>query len=333
MRIRTLTIDPPVLMAPMAGITDSPYRRVLRRLGCPAVMTEMVSAEGLIRRGRGSVELLLHEPDEHPIVAQIFGARPEAMAEAARMVAERGFDGVDINMGCPVKKVVRNGAGAALMRDPRRAAEVVAVVRRAVDLPLTVKLRAGWSAEERNVVEVARRLSDAGADGLTVHPRTRDQYYSGRADWELIARTVEAVRVPVIGNGDLRTPEDAGAMRARTGCAGVMVGRAALGDPFLPGAMAGRPYPPSPEQRLDAFCTHLDFMVALLGPERRAVLRMRKHLVWYARGLRGIARFRRELHCFELAGEMKTAFERIVLASLAEESLPETRHQKRSSTP
>lgn len=314
MRIRTLTIDPPVLMAPMAGITDSPYRRILRRHGCPAVVTEMISAEGLIRRGAGSLALLEHHPEEHPILAQIFGARPGSMARAAALVAEWGFDGIDINMGCPVKKVVRTGAGAAMMRCPDLAAEVVSAVRATTDLPLTVKLRSGWSSDEINAIELARRVVDAGADAVVLHPRTRGQYYAGRADWDLIGELVQAVSVPVIGNGDVRTPADARAMRTTTGCAAVMVGRAAMGDPFLPAGLAGGPYPPTTDQRVRAFCTHLDLVIAWLGSEQRAALRMRKHLIWYARGLPGVAGLRRELHRLERADQLKAAFERIALA-------------------
>jgi len=315
MRIRTLTIDPPVLMAPMAGITDSPYRRVLRRHGCPAVTTEMISSEGLIRRGEGSLALLEYHPEEHPILAQLFGAKPAVMAEASRLVTELGFDGIDINMGCPVKKVIRSGAGAAMMRTPALAAAVVSAVRAATPLPLTVKLRSGWSLDEINALDLARRVVDAGADAVTLHPRTRTQYYAGRADWRLIGQLVQALSVPVIGNGDVRAPADARAMSRATGCAAVMVGRAAMGDPFLPAALAGGPYPPSAEQRLAAFCTHLDLVVALLGSEHRAAVRMRKHLVWYARGLPGVADLRRELHRFERADQLKAAFERVVLAT------------------
>jgi tRNA-dihydrouridine synthase B len=314
----TLHLPKPVFMAPMAGITDSAYRRVLKRYDCPALITEMVSSEGLIRGGKGSLDLLKFDPQEHPIVVQIFGAKPDVMAEAARIVAEHGFDAIDINMGCPVKKVVRNGAGSALMQDPALASAVAAAVRAAVDLPLTVKLRAGWSQAQRNVVEVARALEGAGVDGLTIHPRTRSQFYSGQADWDLIAQVVKAVAIPVIGNGDLQKPADGEAMRAQTGCAGLMVGRAALGDPFLPAGLAGGPWPASPEQRIEAFCTHMDFMVAWQRSEYGAVLKMRKHLVWYARGLPGVTGLRRQLHKFERAGEMKAAFERIVSASLTD---------------
>jgi hypothetical protein len=320
MRIGSMDITPPVLMAPMAGFTDSPFRRVLRRCGCPAVVTEMVSAEGLIRGGAGTLALLEHAPEEQPLLVQLFGARPESMAAAAELAAERGFAAIDINMGCPVKKVVRSGAGAALLREPARAAAVLAAVRRAVDLPLTAKLRSGWTAAEINAVEVARRLADAGADGLIVHPRTRAQYYAGRADWRLIGQVAAAVDIPVVGNGDLRRPADGRAMRRQTGCAGLMVGRAALGDPFLPAALAGTGSPPTAAQRLDAFCTHLDLVVAWLGSERRAVQRMRKHLTWYARGLPGAAALRRELPRLERAGEMRAAYERLLFAAPGEKS-------------
>lgn len=311
MRIGTLTIDPPVWMAPMAGITDSPFRRMVRSLGCPAVVTEMISSEGIIRRGKGSLALLNFFPEEKPISAQIFGAKPEVMAEAARIVAGHGFDLVDINMGCPVKKVVRSGSGAALMRDPQSAAKIVSAVRKAVNLPVTVKIRAGWNSEETNALEFAKALVEEGADAITLHPRTRTQFYSGAANWDLISKLVEHLSVPVIGNGDIKTPSDAKRMMESTHCAGVMVGRAAMGDPFLPGAIAGAPYPPSRQKRYEAFCTHLDLVIGLLGSEHRAVLCMRKHLAWYARGMPGAAKLRRTLDSFENASDMKLAIERI----------------------
>ncbi len=315
MQIRTLNIDPPVWMAPMAGITDSPFRRLLRRLGCPAVITEMVSSEGLIRGGKGSMELLKFTQEEHPISAQIFGANPEVMAEAARIVAGHGFDAVDINMGCPVKKVVRSGAGAALLKNPDLAARIVSAVRKAVDLAVTVKMRSGWRKEEQNALHVAKALVDAGADLITLHPRSRAQFYSGNADWNLIKILVENLSVPIIGNGDIKTKSDAMRMMKETGCAGIMVGRAAMGDPFLPGALAQRPYPPGRAERYEAFCTHLDLVIGWLGSEQRAVLRMRKHLAWYVRGMPGAAKLRRSLDSFETASEMKAALELIAFDS------------------
>lgn len=303
----------------MAGVTDSPFRSLARSLGCPAVVTEMVSAEGIVRNGRGSLELLAFESREHPIFVQLFGHDPAVMAEAAATCAELGFDGVDVNLGCPVKKVVCRGAGVALMRDPDRAAQIVAAIRRAVSLPVTAKLRAGWSPSEINLVAVSLRLVDAGVDAITVHPRTRNQFYSGLADWSLIREVVRVVRVPVIGNGDLRRPEDAAAMIQQTGCAGVMVGRAALGNPWLPAAMAGVPYPPDAEQRLRGFKTHLSKMIALLDSEPRAVSRMRKHLNWYSRGLPGAANLRRNLSRMLTAEDLDQAFRSLLFDGPNEE--------------
>ena len=316
MKLGTLSIEPAVLLAPMAGITDSPFRSIARSLGCPAVVTEMVSSEGIIRGQGGSMRLLGFVPGEHPIIAQIFGSRPESMAEAARRCQDLGFDAVDINMGCPVKKVIRHGSGAALMRDPDNAVKVVSAVRRAVCVPVTAKLRSGWSPEEINAVELARRLADCGLDLLTVHPRTRNQFYSGCADWEVIARVASAVKLPVVGNGDLRTPEDAQRMLEQTGCAGVMVGRAALGNPWLLGSMAGkRSDPPDREEIHRVFCIHLEKMIDWTGSPRRAVMRMRKHAVWYTRGIDGAAALRRGLRHLNTPAEMQRAMAALLLGN------------------
>lgn len=314
MKLRALAIEPAVLLAPMAGITDSPFRSVARGLRCPAVFTEMASSEGIIRDQAGSLKLLGFEPGEHPVVAQIFGSRPESMAEAARRCQALGFDAVDINMGCPVKKVIRSGAGAALMREPENAARIAAAVRRAVSIPVLAKLRSGWSPDEINAVDLARRLADCGLDALTVHPRTRNQFYSGSADWGVIARVAAAVDLPVLGNGDLRTIADAERMRAQTGCAGVMVGRAALGNPWLPGRMAGLlGGPPGPDEIYRVFCIHLEKMIDWIGSPGRAVMRMRKHAVWYTRGVEGAAALRRGLKNLHTAAEMKRAMAALLL--------------------
>ena len=319
MNIGRLTIDPPVLLAPLAGISDSPFRAVTRSLGCPGVVTEMVSAEGLVRQGKGSCELLEYSPAEHPLIAQIFGQHPERMAAAAGLCAQKGFDAIDINMGCPVKKVVRNGAGAALLRTPDLAAEIVKAVRQAVTLPLTVKIRSGWARAEINAIALSKRLVEAGADAIIIHPRTRNQFFTGQADWNLIALLVEALDVPVIGSGDLQNVEDGLRMQTQTGCAGVMVGRAALGNPWLPAAMGRHmksenspDYPPDNKQRRDIFCIHLQKMIDWLGCENRAVLRMRKHLVWYTRGFEGAASLRRQLYRMNTAAEMKTALDELL---------------------
>ncbi|HOX42671.1 MAG TPA: tRNA dihydrouridine synthase DusB [Myxococcota bacterium] len=318
-----LRVAPAVWMAPMAGVTDSPFRRVLRRLGCPAVVTEMISAEGLLRAQRPTRALLAFDPEERPLFAQLFGREPARLAAAAEQVVALGFDGIDLNMGCPVPKIVRQGSGAALMRDPGRAEAIVRAVRKVVACPLTAKIRAGWSADEVNALEVAERLQDAGADAVALHARTRAQGYAGRADWALIGRLVARLRIPVLGNGDLHTPEDGERMRAETGCAGLMIGRGALGNPWLPRALGqlgapGAPaYPPPARERHEVFCTHLGLMLAWVGSERHAVPPMRKHLIWYSRGLRGATELRRSLGRMSTAAELEAAFARLV-------GLPET---------
>lgn len=315
MRIGKLVIEPAVFLAPLAGVSESPFRRIARELGCGSVVTEMISAEGLRRGQAGSVSLLRYAPDEHPLFAQLFGTEPSAMAEAARICERRGFDGIDINMGCPVPKVVRNGAGVALMRTPKLAAAIVSAVKQAVALPVTVKMRAGWSEREINVVPLARCLEQAGADALIVHPRTRSQGYGGRAEWSLITQVVQAVVLPVIGNGDLQTAADGARMLAQTGCAGIMIGRAALGNPWLFGALAGKPYPPEPTERQRVFERHLQLQIEYLGSESKAVYTMRKHLIWYSRGVPGASALRRELGKLVVPSQLKAAFAKLLVSN------------------
>ncbi len=312
MLIGQLLIEPAVFLAPLAGVSESPFRRLARELGCGSVVTEMISAEGLRRGQAGSVALLRYAPDEHPIFAQLFGNEPSALAEAARICERRGFDGIDINMGCPVPKVVRNGAGAALMRTPKLAAAIVSAIKRAVALPVTVKMRAGWSEREVTVVPFSRCLEQAGADALIVHPRARSQGYGGRADWSLITQVVQAVVLPVIGNGDLHSPTDGARMREQTGCAGIMIGRAALGNPWLFGALVGRSYPPGPHERQRVFERHLQLQIEYLGSENKAVYTMRKHLIWYSRGLPGAGALRRELGRLLTPSQLRAAFAKLL---------------------
>lgn len=264
-------------------------------------------AEGLRRGQSGSLELLRLTSGEHPIFAQLFGREPSAMAEAARICEQHGFDGIDINMGCPVPKVVKSGAGAALLRDPARAAAIVSAVRKAVALPVTIKTRSGWSEREINVVSFSSKLEQAGASALFVHPRTRSQGYSGKANWSLIGQVVKTVSIPVIGNGDLLTRTDCERMLAQTGCAGVMIGRGALGNPWIFSQLAGMPYPPGPSERQRVFERHVWLEIEHLGSESRAVFSMRKQLIWYSRGLPGASRLRRELGKIRKASELCTA--------------------------
>ena len=233
LRIGKLSFDRPVFLAPMAGITNLPFRTVARRCGCPLAFTEMVSVNGLVRRSGRTCRYLDSAPHDHPLGVQIFGDDPELMAEGARIVAERGADLIDINMGCPVKKVIRGGAGAALLRDPEKAGRIVRSVRRVTSLPLTVKIRAGWRRSEINAPLVSLILQEEGADAVIVHPRTADQGFGGTADWSVIHSVKEAVTIPVIGNGDLRCAGDVRRMLAATACDGVMIGRAALGNPWI----------------------------------------------------------------------------------------------------
>jgi tRNA-dihydrouridine synthase B len=231
--IGTLHIKNWLIMAPMSGKTNLPFRLIIKKMGAGLVITEMISAVGLSRGQTKTQAYLESHPDERPVAAQLFGSEPDTMALSAQMVDEKGLDIVDINMGCPVKKVIKTGSGAALMRDPKRVATILAAVRKSSPLPLTVKIRAGWSPEEANALEIASIIEDSGADGITIHPRFASQGFSGNADWPLIAKIKKAVKIPVIGNGDITSPSLALKMRSETNCDGVMIGRAALTNPWI----------------------------------------------------------------------------------------------------
>src|SRR5215475_7881826 len=233
LQIRDLKIAPAAVLAPMAGVTDTLFRRVIRGLGgCGLLMTEFTSSEGITRSAKKTLRYLYFEPDEHPIAAQLFGANPEVMADAAKMVEDHGFDAVDINLGCPAKKVVKCG-GSGLLRDLELLGEIFRAVRAAVRIPLTIKLRAGWDENSIVAVEVAKMAEQIGVEGVAVHPRTRTQGYTGKADWTIIGAVKQAVKIPVIGNGDINTPENAERMVRETGCDAVMIGRAAATNPWI----------------------------------------------------------------------------------------------------
>ncbi len=303
LRIAELELDPPLVLAPMAGITDSPLRRVVRRVGgCGLVTSEFVSSEALSRSIASEESKLGFHQSERPIAIQICGTRPEAMAAAAVAVAAAGADVCDINMGCPARKIVKTGAGAALMGDPDRARRIVRAMRRAITIPLTVKLRAGIRADELNYLELAKVCAGEGADAVTLHPRTARQQYSGQADWSHIARLSEQLEIPVIGNGDVRSADDALRMFRETGCDAVMIGRAAVISPWIfPQAAAlvagdGSTALPEPclEERLDLVRYHTDLLAGQL--EEGALLHKLKVLTrWFTRGLPGGRRLRQEL--------------------------------------
>jgi nifR3 family TIM-barrel protein len=305
----------------MAGITDLSFRLITRRFGADLVTSEMVSAEGVLRGNTSTRALLQTHPEERPLAVQLFGGEAGAVAEAARIVAEQGVDIIDLNMGCAVPKVIRQGAGAALLIDPDRAGEMVAAVRRAVTAPVTVKIRSGWSREQINAAEVARRVEGAGADAVTVHPRTARQGFSGVADWDVIARVKAGVSIPVIGNGDVRRPDQVEKLRQLTGCDGVMIGRAAMGNPWIfreakQLATGGTLRRPSPGERLEVMLEHVRLFQAY--PTSRSLLTgARSLLIWYSRGFPGSSRLRAALAaCGTLAGMLEIA--RTFFASLGE---------------
>ncbi|OPY05862.1 MAG: tRNA-dihydrouridine synthase C [Syntrophaceae bacterium PtaB.Bin038] len=298
MNIATLELSNNLILAPLAGISDLPFRTIARRFGCGLCYSEMVSADGIVRGQRKTLDILRSGPGDRPLIAQIFGSDPGVLAAAAEIIEERGLaDAVDINMGCPVKPVIRRGAGAALMREPERVRLIIREARRSVRIPLTVKIRSGWSPTEKNALEIARIAEGEGADAVAVHPRTASQGFSGRSDWSVIAEVKAALKIPVIGNGDVETPGDASALLGQTGCDGIMIGRAALGNPWIfrnaLRHLAGEGIElANLEEKRRVIGEHLEMSVGRYG-EVTGVKNFRKHLFWYTKGLRGSAAFRK----------------------------------------
>lgn len=280
-------IDPPVVLSPMAAVTNPPFRLLCRELGAGMVVTEMINARLLVQNGPEECKWLDLRPEEHPVGVQLYGNDPETLAAATKIVEQEGANAVDLNMGCPMKKVTSNGCGAALLEDPGRVHEIFSAMSEAVNIPVTGKMRAGW--EESCAVSVAVEMERAGAAGLTIHGRTRSEGYDGHADLDVIRELVEAVSIPVIGNGDVRDHISARRMFSITGCAAVMVARGALGNPWvfaeIAADLAGEEIParPSPEQKAALIGRHIDLYVATFG-EKLATLELRKHLLWYFRG-------------------------------------------------
>ena len=303
--IRQLSIGNVILpnnlvQAPLAGYTDLPFRLLVREFGAGLTVSEMISAEGVVRSGAKSLALAETCPEERPFAVQIFGARPEAMAEAARILSEKPIDLIDINMGCPVPKVVRSGSGAALLKDPREAGRLMRAVVAASRVPVTIKIRAGWDAETKTALAVAREAEQAGVAAVTIHARTRSQGFSGQADWRIIAAVKKAVGIPVIGNGDVFSAEDARRMFEETDCDGIMIGRGAIGNPWIyreiialacVGAHCNAPSPPGIVERRDVMLRHLKMLAELRGEVHAARL-FRKYVSGYTRGLPGSAGFR-----------------------------------------
>ena len=299
MKIGSVILDNITILAPLAGITNLPFRLLAKASGCGLVCSEMISANGLVHGSSKTHELLESRIEEKPLSVQIFGSDPSIMAEAATIVESSGADILDINLGCAVKKVLKTGSGAALMKAPNKAEQIFWAVRKAISIPLTVKMRAGWDTSGCEAFSIAKIAEAKGVDGITVHPRLATQGFGGKADWSLIAAIKKSVSIPVIGNGDIVTPEDGLTMKKETGCDAVMIGRAAIGNPWLFSQVTSlmndkeREYPDLFE-RFDAMATYLNTSIECFG-EKRACRMMRSHLGWFVKGLRYSSRFRESI--------------------------------------
>lgn len=304
LKIGSVVLDNQVILAPMAGVTDLPFRLLCRRQGAGLVCMEMVSAKAIYYHNKNTEELMEIHPQELPASLQLFGSDAKVIADMARQIEDRPFSILDFNMGCPVPKVVNNGEGSALMKNPRLVRDILSALVKAVDKPVTVKIRRGFDDAHCNAVEIAKIAEDCGVAAIAVHGRTREQYYSGRADWESIRQVKQAVKIPVIGNGDVNSPEAAKAMLEQTGCDGVMIGRAAQGNPWIfrdtvhfleTGSL---PPPPSVEEKKRMVLEHAALQLQYKG-EYTAVREMRKHLAWYTAGMPHSARFRQLINSME----------------------------------
>ncbi len=311
----TTDFEVPLFLAPMAGISEPPFRLLCRRFGADVVVSEFLSSEGLRRGIKNVHDGAFFTPEERPIGIQLYGADPAGMHEAAQLVTEHYQpDFIDINFGCPVKKVVRRNGGSGCLKELTLVQEIVRAVRSATHLPVTVKIRSGWDDRTRDPVEIGLRCQDAGASVLTLHPRTRAQMYNGAARWAEIAAVVDALDIPVVGNGDIKTCEDAIAMLRQTGCAGIMIARGSFGNPWIfrqtRDLFEGRTPRPKPEaeERFRVALKHAKLHREIKGDDRRSALEFRKHLGWYTRGLPGSAALRSRLHAIESMSEVSRIF-------------------------
>ncbi len=308
--IGDVTLKNNIILGPMAGVTDLPFRLLCARMGAGMVCMEMVSAKAITYRNKNTTALLQTHPEEHPVSLQLFGSEPEVLGEATEMIGGCDFEILDFNMGCPVPKVAGNGEGSALMKDPALAGRILSEMVRHSKRPVTVKIRKGWDASSVNAAEIARIAEDAGVCAIAVHGRTRSQYYAGEADWDIIRQVKEAVRIPVIGNGDVKDADSARRMLEETGCDGIMIARAAKGNPWIFRRVAAAletgidPGPPSPEEKKETALLHARLLQECKG-EYTAAREMRSHLAWYTAGMPGASRFRARISSLETMEDIR----------------------------
>lgn len=316
LKIGNVDLDNPVILAPMAGVSDLPFRLLCREMGAGLVCMEMVSAKAIYYNNKNTETLMEIHPGEKPVSLQLFGSDPVIISEMAKRIEERPFDILDFNMGCPVPKVVNNGEGSALMKNPKLAEEILSSLVKAVKKPVTVKIRKGFNDETVNAVEMAKIAEACGVAAVAVHGRTREQYYSGKADWEMIRAVKEAVKIPVIGNGDVDSPQAAEKLLKETGCDGVMIGRAAQGNPWIfreitsyleNGQTVARP---DNREKKEVILRHARLQLEYKG-EYTGVREMRKHLAWYTVGMPHSARFRQMINTMESMEELLRGVEEI----------------------
>ena len=310
LKIGNVELENRYILGPMAGVTDLPFRLLCREQGAGLLCMEMVSAKAIYYNNRNTESLLEIHPDERPVSLQLFGSAPKIMSEMAKRIEERPFAILDVNMGCPVPKVVKNGEGSALMKNPKLVYEIVSALVKAIDKPVTVKIRKGFDDDHVNAVEIAKIIEEAGAAAVAVHGRTREQYYSGKADWDIIRQVKEAVSIPVIGNGDVTSPQKADELVRQTGCDGIMIARGAQGNPWIFSEMihweeTGEiPPRPDKDEIRKMMLRHARLQLEYKG-EFSGIREMRKHVAWYTKGLKGAARLREKVNAVESLEELE----------------------------